>query len=51
MPPPAYLLQDFHSSDLDIVSQMLDTTSNAVLTYVTEGLNKAMNVYNGAIDK
>ena len=44
-----YVLQDFSRADLLIVSETLDRAANAVLTFVTEGLNAAMNKFNGGI--
>jgi PTH1 family peptidyl-tRNA hydrolase len=48
MDAAAYVLQDFSRADLLIVSETLDRAADAVLTFVTEGLNKAMNKFNGA---
>jgi peptidyl-tRNA hydrolase len=48
MPPPAYLLQDFSSEDREtILPGLLDEAAQAVLTFVTDGLDQAMNRYNG----
>ena len=49
MDPAAYVLQDFARSDLILLSEILDHTADAVLTFVTEGLNAAMNKFNGEI--
>jgi len=49
MDAAAYVLQDFSRADLLIVSETLDRAANAVLTFVTEGLNAAMNKFNGGI--
>jgi len=49
MDPAAYVLQDFPKADLLILSEILDHAANAALTYVTEGLNAAMNKFNGDI--
>ena len=48
MDPAAYVLQDFSRADLLIVSETLDRAADAVLTFVTDGLNKAMNKFNGS---
>jgi len=48
MDAAAYVLQDFSRADLLIVSETLDRAADAVLTFVTDGLNKAMNKYNGS---
>jgi PTH1 family peptidyl-tRNA hydrolase len=50
MDPAAYVLQDFSRADMLIVSETLDRAADAVLTFVTEGLNAAMNKFNGAAD-
>jgi PTH1 family peptidyl-tRNA hydrolase len=42
-----YVLQDFSRADLLIVSEILDRAADAVLTFVTNGLDKAMNKFNG----
>jgi PTH1 family peptidyl-tRNA hydrolase len=49
MDAAAYVLQDFSRADLLIVSETLDRAANAVLTFVTEGLNAAMNKCNGGV--
>jgi len=48
MDPAAYVLQNFSRDDLLIVSETLDRAADAVLTFVTDGLDKAMNKYNGS---
>ncbi len=48
MDPAAYVLQNFSRDDMLIVSETLDRAANAVLTFVTDGLDKAMNKYNGS---
>src|SRR5258706_3460567 len=57
-PPPgrmdaaAYVLQEFSNKELQAVSETLDRAADAALTFATEGLNAAMNKFNGgAIDK
>jgi len=42
-----YVLQDFPSGDLIALSQLLDRAADAALTWVKEGLNSAMNKFNG----
>ena len=49
MEPSAYVLQDFSKADLPILSEILDYAADAALTFVTEGLNAAMNKFNGDI--
>lgn len=47
-----YVLQDFSRADLKNLSDVLDRAADAALTFVTEGLNAAMNKFNGsATDK
>ena len=48
MDAAAYVLQNFSRDDLLIVSETLDRAADAVLTFVTDGLNKAMNKFNGS---
>jgi PTH1 family peptidyl-tRNA hydrolase len=49
MDPAAYVLQDFAQDDLTLLSEILDHAAEAVLTFVTEGLNAAMNKFNGEV--
>ena len=49
MDPAAYVLQDFPKADLPLLSEILDRAADAALTFVTEGLNAAMNKFNGDI--
>jgi PTH1 family peptidyl-tRNA hydrolase len=49
MDPAAYVLQDFAKGDLTLLSEILDHAADAVLTFVTEGLDTAMNKFNGEI--
>jgi len=49
MDPAAYVLQDFTQGDLALLSEILDHAAEAVLTFVTEGLNAAMNKFNGEV--
>ena len=44
-----YVLQDFSRADLKNLSEVLDRAADAALTFVTEGLNAAMNKYNGSL--
>lgn len=48
MDAAAYVLQDYSNKELLTVSEMLDRAANAALTFVTQGLNAAMNKFNGA---
>jgi PTH1 family peptidyl-tRNA hydrolase len=49
MPPPAYLLQDFSTQEKEVLSTVLDNAVDAVLSFVTDGLETAMNLYNGPV--
>ena len=49
MDPAAYVLQDFGRSDLVALSEILDRAADAVFTFITAGLNTAMNQFNGDI--
>jgi PTH1 family peptidyl-tRNA hydrolase len=42
-----YVLEDFSKSDLEIIQPALDRGVEAVFTFITSGLNTAMNLYNG----
>lgn len=49
MDPADYVLQNFSKADLTLLSEILDRAADAVLTFVLEGLNPAMNKFNGDI--
>lgn len=44
-----YVLQRFSAGEQDLLLQTLDRGADAALMFVTEGLNAAMNRYNGSI--
>jgi PTH1 family peptidyl-tRNA hydrolase len=48
MDAAAYVLQDFSHADLLIVSETLDRAADAVQEFVVNGLNAAMNKFNGS---
>jgi len=50
MDPSAYVLQNFSREEMKILSEIVDRAADAALTFVVDGLNKAMNKYNGSID-
>lgn len=50
MDPAAYVLQDFSRADFKVLSEILDRAADAALTFVLEGLDKAMNKYNGSVN-
>jgi PTH1 family peptidyl-tRNA hydrolase len=49
MDPAAYVLQDFSRREADELSPILDHGADAVFAFVTHGLNKAMNDFNGGV--
>jgi PTH1 family peptidyl-tRNA hydrolase len=51
MDAAAYVLQEFSQKELLLVSETLDHAADAALTWVTEGLNVAMNKFNGSNEK
>jgi PTH1 family peptidyl-tRNA hydrolase len=42
-----YVLQDFPTQDTELLNETLDRAVQAVLTFIQDGLDKAMNLYNG----
>ena len=51
MDAAAYVLQEFSQKELLLVSETLDRAADAALTWVTDGLNAAMNKFNGSNEK
>lgn len=49
MDPAAYVLQDFALTDQTLLSEILDHAANAALAFILEGLDAAMNKFNGQI--
>lgn len=49
MDPAAYVLQDFSRDETKILSEVLDRAADAALEFVMNGLNAAMNKYNGGV--
>ena len=47
MQAPDFVLQEFSKFDLEIISETLNRAVEAVLTFITEGLEAAMTKYNG----
>jgi PTH1 family peptidyl-tRNA hydrolase len=47
MDPADYVLQNFAQADLTLLSEVLERAAEATLTFVTQGLNAAMNKFNG----
>lgn len=50
MDPSAYVLQDFTRDEMKFLSEILDRAANAALEFVLNGLDKAMNKYNGSVE-
>ena len=51
MDPAAYVLQNFSRDEMQTLSEVLDHGAEAVLAFVTHGLNKAMNNFNGGVNE
>lgn len=49
VPPPDFLLQDFTYDEQTELAPVITDAANAVLTFVTEGLEIAMNRFNGNV--
>ena len=49
MDPANYVLQNFSRDNLQDISEILDRAADATLTFVTDGLDKAMTRFNGGI--
>ena len=49
MPVQAYVLQDFHKSDIPVVEDVLDVAVCAIETYLKEGIQMAMSRHNGTV--
>jgi PTH1 family peptidyl-tRNA hydrolase len=47
MDPADYVLQNFSKDESSLLSETLDRAADAALTFVTDGLEKAMNQFNG----
>jgi len=50
MDPSDYVLQSFSREEMKVLSEIIDRAADAALTFVMDGLNKAMNKYNGSIE-
>jgi PTH1 family peptidyl-tRNA hydrolase len=50
MDPAAYVLQDFSRDEMRILSEIIDRAADAALEFVRNGVNAAMNKYNGSIE-
>jgi PTH1 family peptidyl-tRNA hydrolase len=49
--PADYVLQDFKAADAEIMDATLDKAAQAIETFIKEGLNAAMNKFNGPADR
>ena len=49
MDPAAYVLQDFSREDVKVLPEILDRAAQAVQSYIQDGLDIAMNRFNGAV--
>jgi PTH1 family peptidyl-tRNA hydrolase len=50
MDAAAYVLQEFSQKELQAVSETLDRAADAAITWVSQGLNTAMNKFNGLVE-
>ena len=50
MDPSAYVLQDFTREEMKFLSEIIDRAADAALEFVLNGLDQAMNKYNGSIE-
>lgn len=50
MNPSDYVLQSFSREEIKTLSEIIDRAADAALTFVMDGLNKAMNKFNGSIE-
>lgn len=50
MDPSDFVLQDFSRDEMKFLSEIVDRAADAALTFVVDGLNRAMNKYNGSIE-
>ena len=49
MDPADYVLQDFPKSEEELLSMVIAQACEAALAFITTGLEKAMNTYNGEV--
>ena len=50
MDPANFILQNFSRDEMKSISEILDAAADAVLEFVKNGLNAAMNKFNGSIE-
>jgi len=46
-----YVLKSFHANDRQMLDSVLDSAAEAALIFVREGLDTAMNRFNGSVEK
>jgi peptidyl-tRNA hydrolase, PTH1 family len=51
MDPADYVLQDFSRDEMKLVSEILDRSADAALSFVTDGLEETMSKFNRAIQE
>jgi peptidyl-tRNA hydrolase, PTH1 family len=51
MSPAAFVLQKFTNAEMEIVNLLMDRSLGAVRTFIREGLDAAMNQYNGSLQE
>jgi len=49
MDPADYVLEKFGTSEQELLKMTLDQATSAALSFVRDGLEKAMNLYNGEV--
>ena len=49
MDPAAYVLQDFSKEDQDFLSEVLARAAQAAFTFIEDGMDAAMNKFNGQL--
>ncbi|MCI0555054.1 MAG: aminoacyl-tRNA hydrolase, partial [Anaerolineae bacterium] len=49
MDPANFILQNFSRDEMKSISEILDAGADAVLEFVKNGLNAAMNKFNGNV--
>ncbi len=51
MDPAAYVLRPFDGDELILVAETIDRAQKAIVAWLTEGINNAMNAYNGSAEE
>jgi PTH1 family peptidyl-tRNA hydrolase len=51
MDPAAYVLQDFHKDEQELLEIVLNRAVDAIKLFVDQGLNQAMTQFNGPVEK